>query len=778
MASPKGMLTSMPRIFYCTMLFCIMISAANCSSSIEFPETCLQSGKKHPAETDRGRVQLPHLERDFVSSSETDGVVMMKKFMVSVYNRMSNMIHARTGRTSSYIATIVEEINTVYVKYNEDYKDLFPYSCFTQSTWLYLKGFFQRVENDFDKVAYHVASDRNREVWEPLYYETKVICKALFFHPSLDPITSLVKQNKDALKSELSGRIFDFVEKNQYERLDSFLKRFGWVKQPFADMCNKGNDEFYCQMTNILNIAAAIVKDTDTNSESSELVPKGVVQMLWLVLPKSVRGLFPSPLNSKVAHERMQKFLEVAFDSVFGKSSDELEALTRRTARIRTRVNTDCKDPVSEESDALECDISKLLKDLTNLSGFVQKGSWQDSQTLNSRNAILISLLATRIGKYIEIATPTVLREVIMDTFERFYGYAKENNIEELGKYMKLMPESESLNIGKEKGCSEYFTDLKSKLPCLFRNVFHEVLTYLSSFKKAPVNTKIISTNINYPEQLRSSQLAAISTQIDQQTIKIKANLAEFVGEIKSFVSEESGKRYAALEGYFQGLADFDRKKAKADVGFIEGRLISFDNAVKKLKPNVEKKLSAIIIGSITSSAVNMAQKIAELVIKSIAACNPLELDPGAAIDAANELAQSIVTVARSAKLNDLFKSVFLETARVSKKLSENYDFIKIVREVVDILPMELDNNIEFSDLTSKFLAKYSDYDPKVQRQEITKVGTDWEAFLEEACETLYAGDTEAAAIVQTVFASRGDCLTTQGDISQMMEIFSEIYVS
>ena len=112
----------------------------------------------------------------------------------------------------------------------------------------------------------------------------------------------------------------------------------------------------------------------------------------------------------------------------------------------------------------------------------------------------------------------------------------------------------------------------------------------------------------------------------------------------------------------------------------------------------------------------------------------------------------------------------------MGRRLSENSEFIKLVREIVETLPERLKDNTDFSKLTKEFLTTYSDYDPKVLRQEIAKIATDWEVNLQEACDTLFAGGTVAAAIVQTTFASLGQCITTQGDINKMIEIFSEIY--
>ena len=191
---------------------------------------------------------------------------------------------------------------------------------------------------------------------------------------------------------------------------------------------------------------------------------------------------------------------------------------------------------------------------------------------MDLRSASLISFLSTGAREFIEATLPK-LREILIDAFERFYKYTQQNDLSGLESYMNLMPPLELISIGTERGCSEFIGDLKSEIPCLFQNVFREVLLYMNSLRVAPLNIKIISTTYNFRDQLRGAQLSAISAQIDQRAIGARINLEEFTNEIKSFVSESTGQRFAALEGYFKGTADFDQREANADVGFITGRL-------------------------------------------------------------------------------------------------------------------------------------------------------------------------------------------------------------
>ena len=725
-----------------------MISFAWCNSSNGFPESCQKLDYQKEVKLASGRHPRMRLDLNFILiTSESDGVKMMRKFIEHTMLDVNALGPNFDNWVDPYVSVreTREGLEEVCNKYNLDYKEAFPYSCYSKANWCLLKELFAQLLEQLGTIwkpsgptlvltqpwfGFFNPPDDN---WgNSLINEMKMACETFFHHPLLGSMTKKVKQNGEDLKSRIINRIYYFVEKNQHENLKIFLERFEWIKQPFENHSVGENDEFGRDMNRILRTGSSMIRDTGTfNWDFTLPVPRTreVIAMLWLVIPKSVRDLFPSPTSNEIVLERIKRFHQITFDNVLDKHSDTLEALIRHTVNLKSQVKADCNEASDMEVNGLECDFSRVFEDLGKLVELAKKGKWKSTATLDMRSANLISFLSTGAREFIEVTFPR-LREILIDAFERFYGYAQQNDVSGLESYMNLMPPLELISIGTERGCSEFFGDLKSKIPCLFQNVFREILLYINSLKVAPLNTKIISTEYNFRDQLRGAQLSAISAQIDQRAIEAKANLQEFTNEIKAFISEETGQRFAALEGYFKGIADFDQRKANADIGYITGRLKSFDEAVRDLQPSIEEKLTAVIIRSVVSSAVDTVQKGVELAVKATFACNPLDPDPGAVFDAANDFAQSIVNLARSSKLADTFKTAFDQTSSVGTRLSENNEFIKSVREIVETLPKKLKDNAEFSKMTTEFLNKYSDYDPKVQQQEIAKVGTDWEVSL------------------------------------------------
>ena len=770
----------------------ILLLFAIYSNATDFPETCTKTADVDEVIpfSNRNRQQLDwHL---ILSQTESDGVKMMKsfsRFLMSTMNAFSDNFRGwdENANVLKELETGLREVCNIY---DSEYKNAFPYSCYSKENWCSVLELVRELLKQAATVWEHGQSKLRlgapwlsffewpETSWQTTYVsEMKMAAEMFFSHPSLGSMTEPVKEGKEALKDRVLERITYYVRTNQHENLNGFMERFGWVKEPFVQGCRDTEVEFLCQVSRVLVNTEAMLKDTGSFEwDFSPPVPRNreVVAMLWLVLPFSTRELFPSPDGDAVAAERVKRFFQLTFNHVYEGEWSDVEALEKGTETLRARTQADCQSQLHKEVKGLECDVAAILDRVNKFVETAKRESWDSGNARNFKSTILISLSATRVRQYIEL-TSSHIKDILTETFERFYSYAKANDVEGLGNYMNTMPSSEMLQAGGGQTCSEFVTDLKEKLPCIVKNVFGEVYLYLSSFDVSPLKTKVLN-DFSYVELLRSSQLSSIANQIDQQTIEFKADFAEFAKEIKDYVSEDSSRRFAALEEYFNGLADFDKEKALADVGFIAGRLKGFDDAVAALQPSVEEKLTVIIKGSLTANVADVIQRTAELVVKTIFAFRPDDPDPGAAIDAANDLAESLVNAMRSTKLKNSFGKVVKQTNSIAARFGENKEFMDNVKAIVDTLPSQLDNTAEFDDKTKLFLDKYVAYDPKVQRQELTKVGTDWETYIGEACELLFAGGTVVSSLVKEKFVHEGQCLTTQGEISELMEIFSEIY--
>ena len=98
-----------------------------------------------------------------------------------------------------------------------------------------------------------------------------------------------------------------------------------------------------------------------------------VIAMLWLVNPKSVRDLFPSPTSNDIVLERVKRFHQISFDNVLEKNSDTLESLIGSTVNLKSQIRNDCKDESIMEVNGLECVISRVFEDVGKLVELLKK---------------------------------------------------------------------------------------------------------------------------------------------------------------------------------------------------------------------------------------------------------------------------------------------------------------------------------------------------------------------------------------------------------------------
>eukprot|EP00794_Sanderia_malayensis_P006435 gene6435-7167_t len=774
--------------------FYILIVIYATALATTFPETCKRSANSR--EVQMTNYHRLHLDGAYLLRyrGENDGVLIMKDFNNYLYNLMKG-VSSNFDRRRAFSIELdgcLDGIEEICRNHDRDYSsdDAFPYNCYNKDHWCAMKEFLTQLKSKIDltKPKRDPTNNNWLHYWtgafNPPPPDTKwadafdreivIVCQTFFHHSSLGTMTEKAKEHREQLKSKIVDRVYYYVRTNNIQNLKLFLQYMRWVEEDFKTACSDSNDEFICTIKRIFSIVSAMIRDTDTFGQGA-LRTREVIAMLWLVIPAEARGIFPSIADDDVVRERMQRYLQILFDNVVSKTEGELESLLSHSTHLQTRSEAECNDPTNDIPDGLECIFHSVTKHANELISAVKSGNWGERKTLDIRSAILIGLIGTKTKSYIEYTTAQT-REFVIDSFERIYFYVKQNDIEGLDQYTKSMPAPDTLQTTQGQRCSEFFNDLKSKIPCLFNNMLREIFVFMNSQKRAPLNTKVISTQFDYKTLLQSAQLASISTQVEQQTLEIKANLAEWTDEIKTFVSQDTGRRFSALEEYFQGIADFDKRKANADIAFIAGRLTGFDDQINELKPDLEERLMGIINGSLLANMLDTVQRAGELVVKSAFACNPVDPDPGAVIDSVNDLAQSVVNVMRSEALKRLFGAVVDQTTSVAKKMSENNDFIEKVKTIVTDLPNQVDDNKAFTEKTTEFLDKYAEYGPKVQRQEIAAMEGSWEAFIEEGCDTMFAGGTAASSVVESIFANKGDCLTTNAKINKLVETFSEIY--
>ena len=474
----KRMWKNVFQYFHCSISLFTLISLAYCSSPTPFPKSCHKSNDETEVSLTSG---IPRTMIDFyliTDSGETNGVKMMRKFTNGVVKKVKALRDDYGNWNAMWIAIEGGRRGLEHVceEYDSAYNELFPYCCYTKAKWCLMKELFDQLLEQMGTIW--KPSGSSLELTQPwlgffnppndnwrnsFINEMKMACETFFHHPLLGSMTKKVKQNGEDLKSRIINRIYYFIEQNQHENLKIFIKRFEWIKQPFENTAVSKAGAFVNDMNQLLCTGNSMISDTDTfNWDFALPVPRTreLIAMLWLVIPKSVRDLFPSPTSNEIVLERVKRFLQIAFDNVLDKNSNTLEALVRHNINLTSQVKDDCEEASYMEFSGLECEISMILEDTEKLVELVKESNWESGTTMDERSVSLISFLATKSKQFFEVTMPK-LREIVSDAFERFYVYSKETDASGLERYIKFKPPFKLINIGTERSCSEYFADLK-----------------------------------------------------------------------------------------------------------------------------------------------------------------------------------------------------------------------------------------------------------------------------------------------------------------------------
>ena len=245
----------------------------------------------------------------------------------------------------------------------------------------------------------------------------------------------------------------------------------------------------------------------------------------------------------------------------------------------------------------INCDASKIRVQLINAIDKLPN-TWSDKDKLANvrRSAILTWLMGHKVSKHGETA-----KGHIEDVFSTIYKLVKENNEQDLAAFVDSIPVETAYMVHNEN-CSS-----SDSLECMFFGTIEQLKRYkeiISSSTKSKV--EILRTDKDYRELLKQTEIQNIRKDLQQSTFELKADLTLFSMELKKAVNE----KFSALSSYFTTIADYDRRIAEADIGYITGSLDAFDKHVKALQSDAVPKIKAMWIGSVSAATAELAQKV------------------------------------------------------------------------------------------------------------------------------------------------------------------------
>lgn len=309
-------------------------------------------------------------------------------------------------------------------------------------------------------------------------------------------------------------------------------------------------------------------------------------------------------------------------------------------------------------------------------------------------------------------------------------------------------------------------TDLHCQIDNVLRSI--EVLSHIVR-PSGPRDTHILDFNLDMGKLLRQ---------------KFGRHIIDKIEELKGTILESFDSLRNSLSRYFTTVARFDQGKANADIDFIHGRLDKFKIEVTDMTNSLGHTLSALGKAAIGSTSAEVADKAATLAMTIAANMNPLKIlfDSGGAVEikkAIDELAKAASTLARAIKVVvKTLPKLSTELLRLNRQMAKN---IKKQENIKHMFISGYNQNLNAIESLSEnymqdFLKQYQNYDPIFSRGMFAYAGELLQETIEQLCELIYAGDSAASSVAQTVITSLTDCLGTKALANRLIETNEEMY--
>ena len=306
-----------------------------------------------------------------------------------------------------------------------------------------------------------------------------------------------------------------------------------------------------------------------------------------------------------------------------------------------------------------------------------------------------------------------------------------------------------------------------SSAQCNYERIQEQLQLFVNSYVNPNEQRKriMLETNIDFKEYFNNRQTGEILKTVQKQSFLIT--------EVARVVQN----RFGELRNYFYQVQDFNQKKASADVSYINTMLAKYKTSLGSISYDVGKMTGEILNYARVSSIVNLIEKTATVALVIAEMCNPLKKvfgssSPTELTNALADLSKAIAQVVKSQALSDSFDQLKKETISLTSRLDENADFLENVRRLVVNSGVN-DNN--FEKYKKEFLGKYTAYNPKVKKPDISKIGEMWNQIIEKACGIIDEKGIGSGAIESKV-NRKGLCWKAPAKVQEMIGTLNEIY--
>ena len=396
---------------------------------------------------------------------------------------------------------------------------------------------------------------------------------------------------------------------------------------------------------------------------------------------------------------------------------------------------------------------------------------WTDE---NERYAHVVSVTVILLKKqYPEVFSNLNIDEgnILVRATNDIIKLVRENELDSLQTFISSL--LRSLLYIDVNLCSESTQDI-----CIFFKIVKEASTYI---REANLNEQIgsssnggkrivkIDTGTDYSELLKQKRLDRILTVLTETQYTI----TEIANDLKS----QMASNFLQIRDYFQDVETFNSRIAKADIGYIKGRLELFKSIVDELLTKLSHDLGDLIKQGFIIAGSDIAQNTVELALSFASACNPLKqiFGGGSVTEILNAMTNLINAVSRIARMSNVHTSLVdlkQKTLQMRVSFEVNHMFLENVRKLIE----EDYTTYEFGRIRETFLQQYNSYNPQVTKDELLGNQAVWTGLVEATCDVIDDAESVIGASTKVYVEGKGYCIDIPALIERLFGVFGEIY--
>ena len=455
--------------------------------------------------------------------------------------------------------------------------------------------------------------------------------------------------------------------------------------------------------------------------------------------------------------------------------------LDKTVARnLRQEVKKICDFRETEPICRLE-PVLDLVDSMTNLCNTVPQTEWRTSSSNFKffKSAAYINFYSMRVKMPTNIVNlfDTGTREEavktgILSIFFQMYDDFKANDLTLAVKLLKILPKSQYLPCDYNAPFPSF-----KWLICSCAKVFNELRLYLQTYGKGNADVlprKFLVSDIDFREYIKNLKVSQIKELAEKNAVSLQVVAMDIKNDVQH--------RFQQLGKYFKTVATYQKGKLKADVGYLKGRIEDYQTRFNNYVEDIKGKLTTLLGLYIGTVAADLAQAVAKMAIRVAMAGNPFKWLAGSGnaddiLESATEIAEASRLLTHAIGSAVHFHKLVDYSTKIATKLAKNEKMIKNVGNIMNNAMKIVESSENgFETMQSNFLRDYNDYSPQVTKDDLAKLGSYWELFIEEICEGIASTSSVIANEIRGIAGATGRCREAKITAAQLVATQEEVY--